>query len=482
MWTMRARLVLLVAVLAMAVGLLPPEPVASAAMVRSTAPQPCAALRAGIDNAWTGRVGPGVTSCVRLAYPSGSEVLAVSRLGFGRGVDLTYVDAAGEVQCRRRANDFPSTRACELAGQAPYRVLATNARRTPFALAIARLDSAAGCSSLPEGTWGTSKGATVRLDRGDFATCLSVPREDWGAGRILEAFERRAGSGRATLVARGHRATPCVIGSKRVRALQLCEEGSRSWERVTLVMATTGAASRWRVVRHRLAPEREDAEGLAGCEVPASTELGGPVTPGRLDHFTQLDCYLVDADLDDELALGVHGRGTALRVFNGQSTACRERSAGLCQVTWRSWYALIVHGGGGSATPGRYQLEPWLVRTADGPVPGCVASTAPVEQIGGSLDAEHPAVCLRAPRSLQYDVSVLEGGAMPWAAQIGTALGLAPYCEVLGGTRMQCSDWGDTAPADRLLVFGRPDGVGSLEFVARGEITAPSSRDVPDRP
>jgi hypothetical protein len=474
MWLMRARLLLLAASTVLAVGLVPPAPVASAAGPLSVAPQRCTALSAGIDSAWTGRVGPGVTACARLGYPTGSEVRAVSRLGFGRGVDLTYVDAAGEVQCRRRANDFAGVRACVLDGQAPYRVLATNATSTRFSVAIARLDADAGCAALPEGEWGTSRGATVRLDSGGFAACLSVPGADWGDGRTLTAVERRAGTGRASLVVHGLRGGPCVVGSRRVRALQLCEDRDASASRVTVVMATTGTASRWRVVRHRLAQDREDAQALAGCQVPTSTELGAPVTPGRLDHFTELDCFLVDADLDDELALGVHGRGTALRVFGqGASTACRERAAGLCHATGRSWYALVVHGRGGSATPGRYQLEPWLVRTADGPVPGCVASTTPVERIGGRLDAEHPALCLRAPRSVQYDVSVTEG-AMPWGAQVGTTPRLAPYCEVLGGTRMECSDWRETAPADRLLVLGRPDGVGSLEFVARGEITAPS--------
>jgi hypothetical protein len=133
---------------------------------------------------------------------------------------------------------------------------------------------------------------------------------------------------------------------------------------------------------------------------------------------------------------------------------------------------VIVHARGGADPAGDYAVEPWLLRTADGPVAACQPSTAPVERVSGNLDDQLTAVCLRAPRSLQYDVEVTQG-AMPLAAQSVPGPTSFPLCQVLGGTRLECSDYGSTPRADRLLVLGRPDGVSALGFAARGEITAP---------
>ncbi|AGL14589.1 hypothetical protein [Actinoplanes sp. N902-109] len=336
--------------------------------------------------------GAGQVDCYRLPTAAGATVstLLPTNATAAAYPDVSYVDATGRSAC------YSGSSACQLTGQAPFRVLVSAREDYPtgaYQLGFQRTDGLTGCAAFPAGQLGSTTGATVSFTADRWATCLAIPAGQH-ATQELVAFTQTAGSGKARLSVYDNStgATACYNSLGVTSAYLTCTLTAGHAYSAVVVGGTAPAT--YRVTR------RDATPAGAKCSAAGATTIGSKGATGSITARDDLRCYRITAATTDSYFVGVRSHDESVHFWITDATGKQLDCIGYympCRVSGSTGYQVFL-AGVGDTLPAAYELDTWKVASAAGLPAECPAVASAAYGFGpleGVLDSAKPAVCLQ---------------------------------------------------------------------------------------
>lgn len=308
--------------------------------------------------------GVGEEICLTLPSAAGHAVYLFNQPATGGfSPQLEVVDATGAQICQGNGNLFTN---CALTGTAPFRIILSGQLANGGYRVLAQAtDSTKGCAVWPQSGFGGSFGATVTLTQVKDAACLSIPASQHSTGEMIDYSNLKNVVDAAIYVYDPTGKSICVGASTAICSYQ------PGVTYTALLISSTGQKDTYHLVRR-------DVSSTARCSAPASTVPGGPSTTLELTSDLDTHCLQVTGPAADKFSFDVrsaapNSAGAVLQVTDASGALVCGQFTEFCHATGSTSYQLLVTALGYQGIAITAHVDAWLVGTASGWAPSCLA-------------------------------------------------------------------------------------------------------------
>jgi hypothetical protein len=309
--------------------------------------------------------GTGEEICLTLPTAAGPAVYVLNQPpANGSSPQLVVVDATGAQVCQGNGFVFSD---CTLTGTAPFRIILSGQLASGGYRVLAQSSgSTVGCRDWPQSGFGGSFGATVKLTAVADAACLKIPAKQHSTGEMID-YSNLTNTVDAAINIYDPAGNQICVGA----STAICSFNP-AVTYTALLISATGKPDTYHLVRR-------DVSSTAKCSTPASTVPGGPSTTVELTSALDTECLRVTAAASDELSFDVRATapgsaGAVLQVTDSSGALVCGQATTFCHATGSTSYQLLVTALGYQGSAITAHVDAWLVGTASGWAPGCLAN------------------------------------------------------------------------------------------------------------
>jgi hypothetical protein len=406
--------------------------------------------------------GPSQYDCLRLNAPAAAQVQPTEATD--RSVtEGIVVDATGATICSwGSTGDWY----CKLTGAAPFRAVIhrrADQDGSSYRLAVPRIDTAAGCPTLPQSDFTSTGGTTVTLRPDRFSTCFAVPAGSHASWESVQ-YKRTGSVGSARMVA-------VTAGSD-----QRCDEYAGPARHVfcsfdpaktyTIMLVGSDMTAGYQISR------RDITSNAKGCSAISSSTIGATAGTGTIADESVLRCFKFSSATTDRFLINTRGASSigAAALRSTGEPICKTFDELRCLASGSTGWQVMVWMDESYGPAGSFKLETARISTAAGPAAECVKAPSSAYGFGpftGEVTAAKTTACVtfQLGRYDRFDGTAdnqVSGGVVPYLYTRSVAGADNCMWSTVPSGNFTCYG-GETPVADVMLV-NLPETETSLKY------------------